>query len=605
MALVTTTPVRIDPLGQAGGGYLPFIYGPYEVGSTWYLMFSFSAWKSLDGGLTWAEIIDAPSKATGWANYSCTRIGDTLHVVGLNIDTIIIKTFDLSTGLWNPGTVNTGINRQTKRLWPNDTVMLMAAPNGNLFLVCRTFDSANPQYDRVSFSFWNGVTWSALTQVVTNAQGQYLDSCCVDSSSNCHVWYTDGNNFSFPFPNGSGDFTHAQISPTGVISTPDIVLANRPTGINYAGLAREFGGKLYVPVYGVGNLLNFFVGSPVTAPAWTLETTTAAITDIATSTLVPTWTILDDDGITLFAVYVHYVKSGGIVTFDEINYISGTGNGTWSSATVIYDELTNPETDDPFPSDFQFCHQGSAHLLSSGVIGLTTRLESDSGCNSYYLPYDAPAPVVAGVIPPQITARNTGPFTRDYFNPNIWYCCLQEEIPLYRSVNFEPPSCPIPDKREVSACLSEGEDPPYDQRTDQSIQIRKLGSIVTPVAGSDNLVVTFRVPLGYYGVIRGLVCNYTGTGFIPGSGDIIWRLQIQRRWAKDYGAVDVQLGSSREPFPSEIFLVSGQKVTWYVNVPNTSGHLQVGMSWIICSVNGWIYPMQEKAVMGPRVRMAI
>ncbi len=236
---------------------------------------------------------------------------------------------------------------------------------------------------------------------------------------------------------------------------------------------------------------------------------------------------------------------------------------------------------------------GNSNQFLNGTAG--------GGLTSYF--FGLAAPVAAAVLP-QISAGFVGPFTRDYLTPNKWDCCLQEEIPLMRTVDFEPPACPIPTPQECGECHANGDEPPWDERTNQSQQLKKFGSIVTPAPG-DALVMTFKVPLGYAGVIRSLVTMYTGTGFIQGSGDIIWRLQIARRWAKDYGNLQVQLGSTREPFPTDIYLVSGQIVSWYVNVVNASGQIQVGNSRIACFVNGWVYPMMERGVRNQRVRLAV
>ena len=119
-------------------------------------------------------------------------------------------------------------------------------------------------------------------------------------------------------------------------------------------------------------------------------------------------------------------------------------------------------------------------------------------------------------------------------------------------------------------------------------------AIVTPTTLSgDNIVVSFTLGPGYQGMIYGLVFYYTGTGLVNGSGDILWRLQIGRAWAKNLGAVRNSLGAPGSPFPLTDYLdiTQNQNVQVLVNVPNTSGLIQIGTSRIVCGVQGWTYPI--------------
>ncbi len=124
-------------------------------------------------------------------------------------------------------------------------------------------------------------------------------------------------------------------------------------------------------------------------------------------------------------------------------------------------------------------------------------------------------------------------------------------------------------------------------------QFFERGSIVTPTTVSgNNVVVEFRVPMGYHGVILGYYALYGGTGFVQGSGDIIWRLKIGGRWEHNFGQLLFSIGSFANPLPVQqsMWLESGQLITMYVNVPNTSGLIQIGTSRILCGLQGWFYP---------------
>lgn len=126
------------------------------------------------------------------------------------------------------------------------------------------------------------------------------------------------------------------------------------------------------------------------------------------------------------------------------------------------------------------------------------------------------------------------------------------------------------------------------------------GSIVTPAPGGDVEVLQFKVPTGYWGKILGVYLHYTGTGFVPGSGDIIWRIQIGNRYLKGFGNCTVNLGSAANTAPLSEWenLRTQRLVRVWVNVPNISGAIQVGASRILVGVAGVFYSVEERIERG-------
>jgi hypothetical protein len=129
--------------------------------------------------------------------------------------------------------------------------------------------------------------------------------------------------------------------------------------------------------------------------------------------------------------------------------------------------------------------------------------------------------------------------------------------------------------------------PPEGQR------LNKIGNINLPVAeGVETPVITFQVPPGYDGVIVNPVNEYTGTGFFEGSGDIVWRIRLNRRYVKDYGNIQTTLGSLTLPMSAQthtIRLESNQIVTYTATLgAGALGRLNGGK--IICAIIGWTYP---------------
>jgi len=120
------------------------------------------------------------------------------------------------------------------------------------------------------------------------------------------------------------------------------------------------------------------------------------------------------------------------------------------------------------------------------------------------------------------------------------------------------------------------------------------GKLITPADGglANWAVVQFSVPTGYFGLILGYYCNYMGTGFVQGSGDIVWRLRVGNAWMRNMGDLRFAVGSLSNPFsvPLMQLLQSDDSITFAVNVPNLSGLIQTGTAYILCGLQGWYYP---------------
>lgn len=121
------------------------------------------------------------------------------------------------------------------------------------------------------------------------------------------------------------------------------------------------------------------------------------------------------------------------------------------------------------------------------------------------------------------------------------------------------------------------------------------GKLLTPAdaGAADHVVLQFSVPTGYFGVLLGYYCQYMGTGFVQGSGDIAFRLKSGNAWVRSMGNLLYTVGSLSNTFsvPLLTLLTPDDVLTFSVNVPNTSGFIQVGTSYILCGLQGWLYPM--------------
>ena len=171
--------------------------------------------------------------------------------------------------------------------------------------------------------------------------------------------------------------------------------------------------------------------------------------------------------------------------------------------------------------------------------------------------------------------------------PNFYDATMREETLRLRKIKF-PPICAIPPEYLNSLPWDDtfGAIPPG------AVPFRAVAGIVTPAPAAGNVqVVEYQMPNGYDGLLTALFHFYNGQGFKQGSGDIVWRLQLNQRFVRDLGSMPYALGSPQEPIP----LTQGQIVDsistlrYLVDVPNLSGLIQVGASTIVCGLIGFMW----------------
>lgn len=121
------------------------------------------------------------------------------------------------------------------------------------------------------------------------------------------------------------------------------------------------------------------------------------------------------------------------------------------------------------------------------------------------------------------------------------------------------------------------------------------GLIALPAIGVTSTVLTLPVPQGYNCVVRRLSCNFIGPGFVQASGSLIWQVTVDDAPYKNYGNIQVELGSvgpvGPGPRPTDGILAnSGQVIKFLLN--NVS--LVAGGTNTVCTLGGWFYPARRK-----------
>lgn len=192
------------------------------------------------------------------------------------------------------------------------------------------------------------------------------------------------------------------------------------------------------------------------------------------------------------------------------------------------------------------------------------------------------------VPPPLPIPRGQYPMKGGCPIPNRWDKLLFGAEDLLKAIRY-PTSCSIPEEwRNLLPWDDEhGAIPPG------SVTLNRADGIITPApAAGDQTIVSYRVPKGYHLLLAGFYWQYSGLGFVEGSGDIIFRLKVNQWYVKGLSNETFTLGSTKFPIPMTQgqILKSDDVVSAIVNVPNLSGQIQVGASTCYAGLFGFLWP---------------
>lgn len=223
---------------------------------------------------------------------------------------------------------------------------------------------------------------------------------------------------------------------------------------------------------------------------------------------------------------------------------------------------------------------GSFDRIWPGSVNLTTGIAL--GSTNYAWGFGSPF-VPPTTVPASVTPGGWSVWPPVFRIPNWYDKCLEAFKCKVQRHPFQ----------DASRCVDMVELWDGSRAPTGMIEFWKPGRIVTPAPGSDYLVAEFTVPTGFAGMLYGIHLGYTGTGFVEGSGDILWRVMIGNAWAaKGLGQVTTQLGTPYQclQLTDYIKVKSNQTIRVLVNVPNLSGLIQVGASKILSTLQGWYFP---------------
>lgn len=198
----------------------------------------------------------------------------------------------------------------------------------------------------------------------------------------------------------------------------------------------------------------------------------------------------------------------------------------------------------------------------------------------------------------QLTVYGGTRGTARIVRPNMAAQCIQQDVQLWHD---------MAECGGIIQCCAPGVynygNAAYQAMPPGGRQFRRQGIITVPPDGDgDTRVLTYRTPLGYWGVIKGIYQAFTSTGFVEGSGSLTWRLKIGERYVQDYSASTTSLGTLAFPYaiPGGVLIGSSNQLIQY-SVLRAGGASLDPNGQILVMVSGWYYPIAKGAYAAPNM----
>ena len=139
------------------------------------------------------------------------------------------------------------------------------------------------------------------------------------------------------------------------------------------------------------------------------------------------------------------------------------------------------------------------------------------------------------------------------------------------------------------------------QMPQNGTRLNKIGNISLPASNTtNNVILSYQVPVGHYGFINFIMHGYYGTGFKEGSGDLTWRILFggtnQGGGSSypyyQYGNMKFTIGSLQNPqwaVGGGLPIRENQWILYTVDVSTSSVVAANGQ--VAASILGWIAPL--------------
>ncbi len=128
--------------------------------------------------------------------------------------------------------------------------------------------------------------------------------------------------------------------------------------------------------------------------------------------------------------------------------------------------------------------------------------------------------------------------------------------------------------------------------------VDQIAYTLLPAIGATATILTFQVPVGRNGVINKVACNFVGGGWTEGTGDIIWRILVDKApppGATSYDSIPSSLGSPANPVAISGFRIFENQVITVVGFNNPggpNGGVVVAGQRLGARICGFLYPRE-------------
>lgn len=575
---------------------------PVQVGDNLYILLEDKitqiviAYKSTDHGVTWTQI-DAANGPSVFQVYGAAFDGQFLWCINsddLNTGNLSAQPFDTSTDTWGANIVSAlggGIIPLPTYFRAADSTILIAstafanAPSpGRQRIGYATFDTVSRTFGAAYIPI--GETNPAVTE-------SFAPFFWVKGNGCTHLLMLEVDN------DGAGPDSHMEqqaLADNGTLGTLQVV----DVATNTAPPDNPCG---------VGDGTNIVIG-------WTPDNVTGQI--------VHTFKGASSSGVIAFTETDLDRGAGEVCPSDALAFVSN--NGTFYA---LVDSVLSPAFTDYTLSSYTDSGSGFGAATIEGTSSTIAFTGSRYACaltfaawgilleaSSYFWAAGVAPPPPVTVTPVKAGASG-GTFFPRFINksllidqiqrgpsfrwfaplywlfdyPNDFDICLSHEWRLYNEIDPQALAC----ARKPDCFSGEEGSRPWVEPPPGAVTFNPDKAIPLPdPADVNDVILSFRVPLGYDGIILAQYHAYRGQGvFNEASGDIVWRVRVNGRYLRDMGNMIVSIGSPQtlSPCPGGLWIHSGNLVEYVVSAPNTSGGLPLpGQGNILAGLHGWFFP---------------
>jgi hypothetical protein len=128
--------------------------------------------------------------------------------------------------------------------------------------------------------------------------------------------------------------------------------------------------------------------------------------------------------------------------------------------------------------------------------------------------------------------------------------------------------------------------------------VDQIGYVLLPAIGAEATIISFQVPLGRNGIINKVANNFVGGGWVEGTGDVIWRIEVDGApppGANSYHNIPASLGSPAQPVGISGFRIFENQIVEieaFNNPAGPNGGVVVAGQFVGGRLCGYLYPRE-------------